>query len=1245
MDHGGEKRLSSPKNQNCPGSAAVPAASGGQDARAPVLVPDLTAEQRRAITARDVSVALSAGAGCGKTFVLTERFLFQLQPQVWGAAGPARLGQLVAITFTERAAREMRDRIRIACGQRLLACSDEQVDYWRELMRQLDTARISTIHSFCASLLRAHAVEARLDPLFRVLDQAQAETLLFELLDEHLHDRLSQRDEAVIELLVQFHNPEKLHSMISALLNQRQAIDWPQWRHESADGLLARWVRYWRSDFLPAVLSKLSTSAPAQTLLEIARKPAALPPMMRQRCEILLERLTKLPQSPDPQADLAAIREAAKVQGGGGKKAWPGEEIYEQFSKAAKKLRDDIDRYQARIVFDAEAARPAAETALRLLAVADGVAEAYESRKRQLAVLDFNDLLIRAQQLLTGADHDGLRRRLAAQLRLLLVDEFQDTDPLQVELVEALCDAELTRGKLFFVGDYKQSIYRFRGAQPQIFRRLREKMPAEGRLPLSLNFRSQPAVLDFVNALFCEDLAGEYEPLRPHREQVGPIPAVEWLWAADPAADASPGAAAADDAAEDGQNGPPSRDAADDEMGPAERRRRREADWLARRIRGLLDSGAKIVWDEESAKAGRSATRAVRRGDVAVLFRALSNVELYEEALRRYGIDYYLVGGHAFYNQQEIFDLLNLLRAVCNPSDEVSLLGVLRSPWFGLLDETLFWLGRHPEGLSAGLFAETLPAELSDPQRRRAGFAAATLRELRAIKDRLPIALWLNEALARTGYDAVLLAEFLGERKLANLRKLIEQARSFDRSGIFTLADFVTQLSEFVARQPDEALAATQPEQSDVVRLMTIHQSKGLEFPVVIVPDVDRASRGPMTQVAFTPQLGPMVKDRDHCSGFDLHLRAEQEEEHAELLRLLYVATTRAADYLILSSGVRQLGAARGPWTQLLNRRFDPLSGRLRATLPDGYRVPEIAVTTSEPPLRSAPAERTARQNLQKLVAEAQQKAAAGSGRVPALLAPIPPDPAARRQLSFSRLSGKLHAPLPSPVPESSAADGDAEPALDPRGLGTLVHAVLAEIDFVAPGELAELVRRYALRHLAAADGALEEPLEMIRRFLASPRAKELAAAQQLHAELEFLLAWPPDPGDCPSFRPDHASHGARNGTVPLWKSGHERSGGRYLQGFIDCLYQDRSGHWRLLDYKTNRVAPDGIEALAAQYEMQMLVYALATERILKQPPEELVLCFLRPGWEYHFPWNDTARRRAVELVDRAIASLAGGEK
>jgi ATP-dependent helicase/nuclease subunit A len=1167
--------------------------------------PELTDQQREAIRARDVSVALSAGAGCGKTFVLTKRFLSHLEP---AAPDRARLGQLVAITFTERAAREMRDRIRSECRRRLLECSEEEASYWLDLLRELDSARISTIHSFCGSLLRAHAVEAGLDPRFRVLEQAQADTLLSELLDDHLRNTLANTGEnqALIELVVQY-GFEGLGEMIALVLRRRQEIDWQHWRGVSDEGLTAIWQGYLERETLPCVLRQIAASPQAKKVLEIARQNPSSNPVMQEKLTFLAQNLPKLLESADPQAALAQLRAATIIKGAGSKKDWPSEESYEEYREAVTALRKTVDGLSDKISFDPQKALPAAETGLQVLRLADAVGQAYEREKQEQGVLDFDDLLIHAKRLLVGDAQKALRKRWADNLRLLLVDEFQDTDPLQVEVVKALCDNELTGGKLFFVGDFKQSIYRFRGADPRVFRQLREQIPAKGRMPLSLNFRSQPAILDFVNALFCDEFA-EYEPLEPNRPQIGPTPAVEFLWAVD--ADSPDGESPHPShrrAPTEGWSGE-GRDS--DNQTASERMRRREADWIARRIRGLLDSGERIVWDKEAAKSGTPAARSVQPGDIALLFRALSDVEYYEEALRSYGIDYYLVGGHAFYAQQEVFDLLSLLRTLESPCDQVSLLGVLRSPFFGLLDETIFWLAQHNEGLAAGLFASPPPSQISAEQRSQVEFAANTLRELRAIKDRLPVARLINEAIERSGYDAVLLAEFLGERKLANLHKLIEQARAVDQSDMFGLADFIAQLAEYVRNQPDEPLAATQSETMNVVRLMTIHQAKGLEFPIVIVPDIARRERGLDARLAFTPQLGPMVKDADAATGYDLFAIGEKEEKEAEITRLLYVAATRAADYLILSSGLKKLGDVIGPWMALLARKFDLLTGEALGGDLKGKDL-RVKITTTKPEVPREPSAAARRPRLEKIVDKARKKAEKGEGRRPKYLAPIPADEGARRQFSFSRLSGKLYERAAAKRAVLADTDELGEPGLDPRGLGTLVHAVLAEVDFADPGVFEGIVRRHAAQHLeATAETSIDEAVEMIGRFLASPRAAEIAAADEVHRELEFLLAWPP---------------------------GNREAGGRYLRGFIDCLYRDADNQWRIIDYKTNRIDAAGLEQEAAKYEMQMLLYALAAEKLLQSPPMELVLYFLYPGLEARFSWDDNARRRVIELINGCL--------
>lgn len=1143
-----------------------------------------TKQQRLAIETRDVSVALSAGAGCGKTFVLTERFLDYFRP------GPDSLrandlGRLIAITFTDRAAREMRERIRHKCFDELLRSPDAEAEHWSSLVRQLDRARISTIHAFCSTLVRAHAVEAGIDPAFEVLEQSQADTLLSEAIDDEIRLRVAERDAAAIELAVAY-DLKPLNEMLRTLVLTGTPAQFAEWLRRSPSEIVELWRAFHQRTVVPAICENLHGSSEVRTILEVLREHVPHSPVMRARRESLLDclpNLATLHLDSLPPA-LQVIYENARIKPGGEARQWDDPEAYARFRDAAKSLRDEVDGLRAVASFDPGQARQAASVGLQLLGLADGVRRRYDERKSELAALDFNDLLEHAQQLLTDPANRGLRERLAGQIRLLLVDEFQDTDPLQVELVKALCGANWNDGKLFFVGDYKQSIYRFRGANPKVFAELRDQTPVAGQQSLTLNFRSQPAILYFVNALFWHELE-HYEPLVPHRPQVSRTPAIEFLWAA------------------------PQHPATESKKESREEQRAREARWIAARLREMLDSGEPVVWDAEAAKAGTPAARAAQPGDIAILFRALSDVDLYEKALRDQGIDYYLVGGHAFYAQQEIFDLLNLLRAVNSTADVVSLVGALRCGMFSLTDESVYWLSQHPDGLWAGLVASRLPTQLPPEQKAQVRFAAQTLTELRSMKDRLRVSELIELALERTGYDAVLVDDFLGARKLANLRKIIEEARSFQRGDFLSLADYITQLSQFVARQPDEPLAATHSEDTNVVRLMTIHQSKGLEFPIVVVPDLNRPTRAANQRAYFNSQLGPLVKmpdaggERVSSGGFDLWRYLESREESAESTRLLYVAATRAADYLLLSSGVDGPGSGSGPWMQVLSRQFDLLSGQFHGKLPTDEPRPAVKVTVNEP-AAGATTRGTRRADLAKTLAA--QEDSVGESTV--AIARLGPDLRAARQYSFSRLTAALH---PQAGPQAAF---EAAPSPDPRGLGTLMHTVLATVDFRRNVDCRSIIERHADQHLGDRSGDIEVAVEMLERFMNSPRRRELAAAKVDHAETEFLLAWPPG-----------GKHGA----------------GTSLSGYIDRLYQDAGGGWHVLDFKTNRVPEGQLARTASQYEMQMLVYGLATEQILGQAPSSLRLHFLRSDEEVEFAWDAEARKRVVREVDAAIAALA----
>jgi ATP-dependent helicase/nuclease subunit A len=543
-------------------------------------------------------------------------------------------------------------------------------------------------------------------------------------------------------------------------------------------------------------------------------------------------------------------------------------------------------------------------------------------------------------------------------------------------------------------------------------------------------------------------------------------------------------------------------------------------------------------------------------------------------------------------------------------ADDLSLAGALRSPLFALEDETLFWLTTHNGSLNKALFASSLPDEITEDERAKVIHAGNVITLLRSAKDALLVAELLNYAIELTGYDAVLLTEFLGQRKLANLHKLLEQARTLDRLNPGDVSGFATQLTEFVTRAPKEPVAATSAA-GDVIRIMTIHNAKGLEFPLVVVPDLNRKSPPTSRDPIMDVELGPLVPslEKDATVGWNLYQLAEKHQEQDEKIRLLYVAYTRAADYLILSSSLKDPHKPESEWLKFLGQRFDLSNGDCLAELPAGYTTPQIRVITSEPTSTREPTARTRSADLEKLLAKTYELAKAGQGVVPPGVAPIKPQLQTRRRFSFSRLSGALMFEQPefTPLVESETT----QPA-DPLAFGTLVHTLLERVPQNAPDQIKQWCEFLAPPQLNN-PATLEVAAALVEHFLSSDRAQALATARCVQRELEFLLPW----------------------QIP-----EEPQSGRYLHGYIDCLYQDQQGEWHLLDYKSNQVTAEGVPTAAKSYEMQMYVYALACERALGKRPIESVLCFLRPGEEYHFAWTAERTAQLDAELKQAITSL-----
>jgi ATP-dependent helicase/nuclease subunit A len=888
----------------------------------------LTKSQERALAARGVSVALSASAGCGKTTVLTRRFLGHLDGEE--ALG---LGQIAAVTFTEKAARELRGRVRAECREQIARGSNPKL--WRAVLRGLESAAIQTFHGFCGEILRKFPLEAGVEPEFEILEEAIGPTFRQDVVDECLRDWLAQKNEDLLEFAAET-DLEPLRDALTASLTGMHRDSVRDWTKQSPERVLDLWQEAWARELKPRLLAELLERA--QPMLRLFEQHSCSHPKMQERIAFLRAEVPRLTKANGTRAQLEAIRENARVQYAGTAKNWPREEIYEQVRDGLEAFRDAIDAVSKILDYDPEATALAAELGCRFAALATDANDAYSAAKRAAGVLDFDDLILKTLHLLRTGPEEA-RAAIRASCRALMVDEFQDTDSAQGEILKAIADAELATGGLFLVGDFKQSIYRFRGAEPKVFDDFRQMFPAPGRLSLNENFRSVPGIINFANALFGDTFAGPDHELRygGPRKFDDERAAVEFVWARD-----------LDETA-----GRPS----------VSERRKAEARWLARILARRLGEG----WTLINPRTGEQ--QQAHAGHVVFLLRTLNDAAAYEQALAAEGLDYHVVGGTAFYAQQEVLDLINVLSVIEDPFDELALAGTLRSPFGCVSDDGLYRLCAADGGMVGGFSQSQTLAGLSDQDRVRAVRLQTLLDAWRSDKDAIPIARLVERVLTDSGHEAALAAEFLGDRKRANTRKLVRLARRFDAQGTFTLADFVARLRADFRKPPREDQAATADESAHAVRLMTIHQAKGLEFPIVVVPDLNRDVRNGRYRIAFHAQLGPIFRleqpvellpeadgsetDKAESSGrvlgASLYDDFERRADREEALRLFYVAVTRAQNHLILSSSTRPDERPISPALQLLAERFDLPTGRFVADLPAGQSPPLVEVLVDPP--------------------------------------------------------------------------------------------------------------------------------------------------------------------------------------------------------------------------------------------------------------------------------------------------------
>jgi ATP-dependent helicase/nuclease subunit A len=1091
----------------------------------------LNDEQLEAVDAEG-SVFVSAGAGTGKTSVLVERFVRAVCDR------GIDVESILVITYTRKAAGELRTRIRAALRKRGRP----------DLARELDGAWISTIHGFCNRLLRAHPFAAGLDPRFRELEDAGAAVLRGEAFERALEEFCADGDPERLRLLATYR----------------------------ADGLRR---------MLTGVYETLR-SAGRELVLELGERPSVASAVTAFRAEA--EALAADVSGTETQRRNAS--EALRVATDGS----PPERLVDLSAFACRGERAASFESARKNVERAALEELAAHDRDLLQDLLVRFGAEYAAAKRRESVVDFEDLQLAARDLLR--DVSSVREATRLRFRMVMVDEFQDTNRLQCELIDLVAHDDLT--EVFTVGDEFQSIYGFRHADLEVFRERRAQAPT--LLALTRNYRSRPQVLAAVNHLFGDAFGDDYQPLAASAEFADPI------------------------------FGHPVELLVTDKTtftGTTEHWRAGEARRIAGRVRELVDSGE------------------AEPGEIAVLFAAGTDAEQYEEALRREGLPTFRATGRGYFGQQQVVDLLAYLRLLHNRYDDVALATVLASPFVGVSNDALVLLRRnaHRRPLFTAL-ERALPEQLDPSDERLLRAFLQRYERLVRVSTRIGLEALCERVVSEHDYDLAVLARWDGTRRFANLRKLGRLARDYEAVRGADIEGFVRFVREQDALGARELEAVAEEEGGGAVRLLTIHAAKGLEFNVVIVADAGRdvgGPRGPDEIVALSDgrfgfrMVHPTRGDRRGVFGWDAVKEAAGDQERAERLRLYYVAMTRAIDRLIISGAIdpdrtadrsTPIGwvlerlDARGTVVEADETPVELARGDARFVLTVARHRPEDAVADVAEAASDAGIDEEGADEPQLALFD---ELPAGRPRLgielPALAEIAVPSVHDVRRLSYSalalfeRCSYRFYAErvlgLP---PRQRVGNGSIGAALAATEIGDAVHRLLELIPLDAPSappheSLAEAVRAW---YPDVSEEELQRISALVDAYCASPLAARLAGLSGARPERPF------------TFEHD----------------------GVLIRGRLDVLWQE-GDRALVVDYKSNALeGREPAEIVEAEYGLQRLVYALVCLRAGSTDVEIAYQFLERPDdvVSTSFTGDDVAELEAE--LSAAIARIRAGD-
>ncbi|MCP3026724.1 helicase-exonuclease AddAB subunit AddA [Halobacillus sp. A5] len=1215
-----------------------------------------TKEQERAIYTQGKNILVAAAAGSGKTAVLVERIIQKLLNK----QAPADIDSLLVVTFTNAAAQEMRNRVGSALSKAL-----EEEPESRHLKKQLSllqNASISTLHSFCMDVVRRYAYLLDLDPGFRIADDVEADLIRQEVLEDLFEDWYGREGEEqqqffdVVDRFSSDRNDLDVEKLVLDLHTFSMQNPWPrQWlddmvtmyqKAEVEDEQEIPWLQLLKRD----VKSQLaSMEAEIQQLIELTREPggpSSYGETASQDFEMVQQAKGAIAVSWE---ELQSFMSTSKFAALSRKKM----ECDEAKKERAKKIRDRYKKrwmsmkeewFQRKLgsyLQDMKALHPVMK---QLAVIVRDFHERYQQLKKEKALVDFSDLEHYCLQILL--DETSTRDRLVPssvaksfhdQFSEVLIDEYQDTNLVQETLLRLLTDAP-EAGHLFMVGDVKQSIYRFRHAEPSLFLTKYQQYGQTGsdgeRIDLARNFRSRKQVLDAANYVFRQVLDEEVGEMNYERE-------AELIYSNNVYDENPSDYAKAELLIIDRET---KEESVNEESFEDLEKAQLEARAYGQKIRNWLGYGedeALQIVDKESGMK-----RPVQYRDIVILMRSMTWASTIVDELKQQGIPVYAELSTGYFEAIEVKVMLNLLKVIDNPMQDIPLASVLKSPIVGLNEDELMQLrleekrASYYESIKKAAAGSGLGGKISSFLNLLSRF-----RE-RARQGALADLIW--QIYRETGYYDFVGGMPGGRQRQANLRALYDRSRSYESTsfrGLFRFLRFIERMEE---RGDDLGAARALGEQEDVVRIMTIHKSKGLEFPVVLLGGMDKQFNMMDLKERYllhkdygfgSRYIDPQKRLMYPTLAYHAIKRVKLRELLAEEMRVLYVALTRAKEKLVMVGNVASFDKKQEKWLSYVDHTdwvlppHDRLEAKsyldwvgpslIRHQDSEELRTDEVEVRTSEEIEKDASewvihlahgshyavVEELEKQRDEKLKSHLEEWKpieVEPDDKVERLNFRYPHEKAAhsrakqtvteikrQREVLDEYSSDQLLVPYRAPLVKRPRFMQEKQ-GLSAGEIGTAMHTVMQHIPLHTPQteeEVEEFVEHLVHKEILRREEADEINHQAISDFFHTSIGRLLQESGQVEREVPFSLTLPADE------------------VYQDWEDSIEEQ--VFIQGVIDAVIPYKDG-WLILDYKTDTL-PSGDhveEQLKERYKTQIQLYKTALEKIWKKPVVKSYLYF-----------------------------------